>query len=308
MTLGELKEALYRHADIDEDEEKQKYFPVAVNHALDAVCTVFPLQDKWHIAPLAVPNVLAGAQKEYETVQDAPLRYEANAKAYYFEVSGCGVCDVIDETGLKRIEFNTNAYTPFRGFISGDSALNFHGEYLFFVRNVAMYGTLVSGNVEDIPAFSTSRVYDFKELTKQTDENGDVFYAFDSFLPEKFEEKILGEQTVVPLRDYKIEPDENGHLLRLYGEEETQKIIYYRRNFKPITDASPDETELEIPQGLSYILLDLCVYRMGIDESDISTERARYEANLLLNWKQQKQSGQNTADRLFDEMGYLHYD
>ncbi len=309
MTIKELKDSLYRHLDVEEDEEKAKYFPVALNHALDKICTVFPLYGRYVLRQSALPSVLALAMQEpYKAVHAAGESYSAAAKAYYFEVSGVGVCDIRDNNGVRRIAFNTKEYTPFRGFASGAVSLTFHGDYVFFVRHVALYHSLLSEKEEDIPAYAPSTVYDFKELTKETDEKGGVFIGFDGFLPGKFEERMPGEKAVQVFGDYEIEPGPNGHLLRIFGNTDTQKIIYYRRNFRPVTETTPEDTELEIEQGLCNILIDLCVYRMNNDESDISVERARYEADQLLAWKQQRETGANKETKFSDTKGYLNYD
>ncbi len=55
------------------------------------------------------------------------------------------------------------------------------------------------------------------------------------------------------------------------------------------------------------MLLDMLVYRLNIDEDDISVERAQYEAMQLMQWKQQQTSGENPVSAFVDVRGYLNY-
>lgn len=308
MTYGKLKEDLFRHLDVDDDEEKRAYLPVALNHAMDKVCTVFPLEGKYVIPASYIENVLPmPAYNEDIVAVNGEKTYTAEGKAYYFEASGTGKCEVTDETGTKNIELAGNGFTPYRGFCKGKTTLRFFGDYLFYVQNAAVYSAILSDKEEDIPAFASSVPYDFKTLTTETLPDGTVFTAFDGFIEEKFEEKSRRDGGFTRLTDYEVEPNKQGHVIRLNGHTLSEKIIYYRRNFRPFTDQTPDETLLEIPQGLDYVLLDMLVYRINIDEDDISVERAQHEAQQLLNWKQQTASGQNPVTEFKDVMGYLNY-
>lgn len=308
MTYGKLKQDLFRHLDVDDDEEKRAYLPVALNHAMDKVCTVFPLEGKYVIPAGHIENVLPMPAYNEDIVPiNGEKIYSAEGKAYYFEASGTGNCEVKDDSGVKVIPIAFEKFTPFKGFCKGNTTIRFFGNFLFYVQNMAIYNAVLSNDEKDIPAFASSIPYDFRELTTETLPDGSSFTGFDGFIEEKFEEKSRRDGGFSRLKDYEVEPNKLGHVIRLNGHTLSEKIIYYRKNFKPFTDNTPDETPLEIPQGLDYVLLDMLVYRINIDEDDISVERAQFESNKLLNWKQQASGGQNPITEFKDVMGYLNY-
>lgn len=308
MTYGQLKDQLFRHLDVDDDDEKRAYLPVALNHALDKIFTVFPLEGLYTIPAAYMDNVLPmPAYNEDFVMVNGEKIYKGTGKAYYFEVSGNGSYEIKDDTGTRTETFSVSTFTPFKGFCKGETTLKFFGEYLFYVQNACIYNSILSADVEDIPAFSTTIPFDFKELTKETLADGSLFYVFDGFMEEKFEERSRNEGGFKKLLEYEVIPNKQGHVIRLNGHTTSEKYIYYRKNFKPFSENTSDDTELETPQGLDYVLIDMLVYRINIDEDDISVERAQYESNQLLQWKQQQATGENPVAKFNDEMGYLNY-
>lgn len=101
------------------------------------------------------------------------------AKAYYFECNGNGTL-IIEKNiagdewaviGSETLMSADGSFTKYRGFIkdgsefyTGTVRLRFAGEYILWVKNVAMYDKLRSGKVTDIPDFSEYVAYDFASL------------------------------------------------------------------------------------------------------------------------------------------------
>ncbi len=252
MTYGKIKEDLFLHKDVDDDDENRAYLPVALNHAMDKVVTAFPLEGKYIVPARYLENVLSTpAGGEDIVAVNGETSFSGAGKAWYFEASGNGNYQITDEAGAREFPIETKEFAPFRGFCQGHTTIRFFGPYLFYLQNQAIYSAIVSDKVEDIPAFASSVPYDFKALTAETLEDGSVFVGFDGFLEEKFEEKSRREGGFGKLLDYEILPNKQGHVIRLNGHSLSEKTIYYRRNLKRFWTKRPRKHRWKYPVGLT---------------------------------------------------------
>lgn len=163
--------------------EDSDRFYFAANRALLQVCKVRPAIRHCLINHKPLANLIRqDTFSPIEKIED--ITYEAEgAKAYYFEADGNGVLyleEYITDTGEWRIfgEIplqSKQIFVPYKGFIkkqgafvSGRIRLRFAGEYLYSVKNVALYQYLYGGEVADIPAYEAYTRYDVKKLVSPT--------------------------------------------------------------------------------------------------------------------------------------------
>ncbi len=310
-TYAEIKEDLNNMPDVSlEDDDKESKLPTIFNTALAAFTVDVPNLASYTIPANSLVNTLSadGSNIVDDFVSvDGEYIISGAGRSYYFKVSGNGSFSVTDEDGERDAEsFSSKEFIEFRGFINGETSIRFFGEFLFFVKDIAIYEAIYSNDPKDIPAFACFVEYDFRELTKELLDSEDpeigYWYPFQSFSPEKFQYKT-GEG-YVSLTDYRIEPDETGTILVVNGFDRTEKKIYYRRNYPRLSSSSKDELLIDIPQQDYGIFLYLLVELYNMDENEISVERAAYMYDVLTAGKKQLPSGKNVTGNILNTKGY----
>lgn len=178
MKLNELYASVAQLGFEDSLEDIPAFFSAA-NRAqmqINALRPLTAIADIYHRRP---ENLIQGASyKVYEyTGEDIIFTASAAAKAYYFEVMGEGRWQVElynENTGIWDIQpykdFKTSAFTPFRGLVQDDYRftsrpvrLRFFGDYVFQVRNAALWRSVYSSNENDVPAYERYARYDLKK-------------------------------------------------------------------------------------------------------------------------------------------------
>ncbi len=181
MKVSELYKAVAQLG-FEDSLDNDDRFLFAANRALFQVNALRPQTSAFtiHHAPLE-NEVNVDTFKPLVKTEDIYF-YASNVKSYYFETTGNGVCylERFDNTTgnwaiIKEISFKSDKdFIPHRGFIkNGDSflisqeevRLHFTGEYLYLIKNVAMYSHILSASTEDIPAYRVFEVYDISVLT-----------------------------------------------------------------------------------------------------------------------------------------------
>ncbi len=299
ITLEKLKKDLFSYVDAEEDSDKKEYFYTSANKALDYIHSNFPERyaEKYVIEAGRLENIIAShGDGELLVAAGSVSSIEADAKSYYLEVSGVGNFRVTTGNTETIYSFDCKEYTPYRGFLQGKSKIEFFGDYRFFVRGLAMYNELLSDREDDIPEYSASLEYDMSELTKTIDENGNTNYPFCSFLESMFQESG-NDGEWLPLTEYEIIPNKQGHLIRLQNTD-TQKIIYYKRHFKEITEST---VEPDIAPDLYYAFLEQFYAEYLIDENEISVDRAGFNYRTKVALKQTGKSAENPIQQFVNE-------
>ncbi len=299
ITLEKLKKDLFSYVDAEEDSDKQEYFYTSANKALDYIHSNFPERyaEKYVIEGNRLENILAASNNsELVVFAKTPFAIEGDAKSYFFEVSGVGNFRVITDGNEQVTSFDCKEYTAYRGFLQGNSRIEFFSDYRFYVRGIALYNELLSDRVEDIPEYSASMEYDLNELTVTVDENGELYYPFCSFLEAMFQE-MGNEGEWLPLTDYEIIPNKQGHLLRL-NRSDTQKIIYYKRHFKEISEGTE---QIDVPTDLYYAFLEQFYAEYLMDENEISVDRAGFNYRTKVALKQTGRSAENPIQQFVNE-------
>ena len=163
----------------EESLESDNRFYYAVNRAIFQVNALRPATKVIEINHSPLDNLLGNnSSKIEEKISD--LYFEASrGVAYYFEADGEGIAYIeMYDKEEWRIIGETSWNSPFgfvslKDFIKADGAfidspirLHFTGEFVYSVRNVAIYGALRSSQKEQIPAFSQYVAYDMSNLVE----------------------------------------------------------------------------------------------------------------------------------------------
>lgn len=258
-----------------EDDDR---FYFAANRALLQVNSLRPAIASYVINHKPMANLIKEADfKPREKMDD--ICYEASdAKAYYFEADGNGVVYIerydeakamwmivgeVDLAGRRR-------FTAYRGFIkdgasfvSGKIRLRFSGDYLYWVKNVALYKYILSDSAVDIPAYEPYVRYDLGEL--------DDFLSLASppITEDEDYERLHG--------DYDVE---GGRAILLpYSVSGCYKVLYKRRPAEIINDgaAASNESKIELDEELCSLMPVLIASYVYLDDEP---EKAEYYLSL----------------------------
>ena len=159
--------------------EDDNRFCYAANRALLQVNAIRPAISAYVINHKPMENLIkADTFSPIERSED--LCFEVtDAKAYYFEADGNGMLSVEKQDtgtgnwttiGMQELA-SARKFIPYRGFIKKDGdfimgpvRLRFTGEFLYSVRNLAIYRHLYSNSEADIPVYEPYTRYDMSTL------------------------------------------------------------------------------------------------------------------------------------------------
>ena len=157
--------------------EDDNRFYNAAERALLQVARIRPATRTYHINHKPMENEIKNSTLGTSVKAPGLVYYAEEAKAYYFEADGVGTAYVeYSEDGVYKIanvvSLDSNrTFRAYRGFVkNGNSFVNgavrirFEGEYLYNVRNAALYKYVYSQNEEDIPAHEPFTRYDMSVL------------------------------------------------------------------------------------------------------------------------------------------------
>ena len=259
--------------------EDSDRFYFAANRALLQVCKVRPvirhcLINHKPLANLITENTFSPVEK----IDD--LTYEAEgAKAYYFEADGNGVVylEKYDESTEEwsifgEITLKSNkTFVPYKGFIkelgafvSGRVRLRFTGEYIYSVKDVALYQYLYSDDLADIPAYEAYTRYDIKKLVT------DFMALCCPPIAESDENTLLNQ-------DYEQEGE--SVILLPYDKRGVYKILYeHRPTAIDNTGSTTEDTQgLDLDDELCSIMPILVAAYVWIEDEP---EKSQYYMNL----------------------------
>jgi hypothetical protein len=245
--------------------ENDKRFYYAANRGLLQVNAIRPAISHFVIPHMPVKNkVDRSSFAIIERTED--LFFVAHGvKAYYFEAMGKGTVSFTDESGnyiRSNVEIDSmGRFTAYRGMIpdgEGRITMRFTGQYTYYIKNVAMYGSLFSDRVADIPAYAPfisydlgAMVDDFLGLDNPPMDTDDL-YRFDG--------------------NYRVE---GGRVLLLPYDECGEVRVRYKRRPKPLdgttVSASQDTTVIDLDEELCSILpLLIASYIYAEDEPNLA--------------------------------------
>ena len=250
-------------------------FYQAANRALFQVNALRPAIGCCVINHRPIQNLLSSGFEPIQIFEETC--FEAHdAKAYYFECDGSGICYIekyIDARGgawsiIGAIDLSsTGRFVAYSGFIKegadfveGKIRLRFAGEYLYSLRFVALYQHIRSGNADDIPAFEPYTKYDISSLVSD-------FISFDSA------PMMIGERIGTIAEDYDVE----GQTCILLPRDAAgcYKVVYRRRPSDIVNTGIPesDDAIIDLDEELcALMVLNIGAYVWADDEP----EKAEY--------------------------------
>ena len=246
--------------------ESDEIFLGAASRALFEVNRIRPREASLLINHIPPKNLIEDLVAPVEVRGE--LLFEASApRAVYFEAQGAGRCRVEDERGAVIYEFEINSPTSFAEYRAilnngGESpayaAVRFFGDYVFTVRNVALYDVLYGPSDEDIPRRAQYTAYDMCELA------GD-------FLEFKSPPISEGEDYYKLSGDYDIE---GGHKLLLpYDKPGCYKVLYKRcpRAIEAVDGPKESSEVIDLDEELCALLPPLiAAYIFAEDEPSLA--------------------------------------
>lgn len=292
MRISELYKSVAQLG-FEETLESDTRFFFAANRALLQVASLRPAKRALtiHHAPLSnrvQKNTFSPLQKRTELVFEA-----AGVKSYYFECDGVGsVCvERYNEQagewqliGRQELRSDSRAFLAYRGFIKKDGEfidslvrLRFAGEFLYSVKNVAMYADIYSTRLQDIPAYEPYTRYDVSKLV--TD-----FLSLDLPVVREDGERLrLGN-------GYDVE---NGRVVLFPFDARGVYRVHYNHKPDPIKsngDAVVAEGEIDLDEELCALLPFLIASIVWVDDEPQKAEYylSIYRERAALLMSQQK--------------------
>lgn len=274
MTLGDVKRQIlnlgFETAGTYDDEPT--IMIDAINMAMREITNLFPLVGSYKIAQYPLANLLGNGHLNSEAQHydgKIQLKYSATgAKAIYFEYTGAGALEIRDNEGVRTIHLTGGrSFQEYRAFVSGNVTLTFTGSFSYDVRNIAIYGETFSDALSDIPAFRRHVRYDFKELTKVDDKS-----LFIDFMDKVMEGDGAHSESYVSSKDFRVE---GRHVLVLDGTKHAEYTVFYKKNFLPVTKATPDTTELELDYDKEHLLPLLAAWYVWADDDPSKAAKCR---------------------------------
>lgn len=267
MTISELYRSVAQLG-FEEGIEYEDGFVFAANRALLEVNSLRPTTSFCFINHRPMKNKLfkptfAPSLKEDELIFEC-----SDVKAYYFECDGSGTVyiELYDEKirrwlliGMRSLS-SSGEFTPYKGFIQKDGEfvpgtvrLRFTGNYLYSVKNVAMYEYLYNNKEDDIPAFEAFTKYDISNIVPD-------FLSFKN-PPIEVDDGYRHLNQGYQVEDHRV-------LLLPYDGAGNYKVIYHRRP-RPIENdgaLSEDNTVIDLDEELCSLLPILIASYIWMDD------------------------------------------
>ncbi len=274
MTVSDLYQAVAKLG-FEDTLEDDGVFLYAANRALLQVNAIRPRTRllRLHHAPQA--NLLGEIGFDAVEKAEEDLIYAADgARGYVFEADGHGACYIErhnTESGawemIREQSFDTRGFELFQGVIDaapGAVRLRFVGEYLYYIRCVALYDRLRSADAADVPAYGPTVTYDLAVLAED-------------FLELASPPVIDGEDRIVIGSDWSLE---SGHILHLSRAGAGNYLVEIA--IRPAAIAESDEwatdmAEIDLDEDLCALLPNLIASYVWADDEP---EKAQYYLSL----------------------------
>lgn len=180
MTIKELYESVAQLGFETELEDNDRFY-YAVNRAILQVNRIRPATSIYKLNHFPLENRLSENTFKPQIKDSEALIFVAdNAKSYYFKCNGNGLATIEKSTdgetweviGSISLVSGNARFNEYKGLIldggeqySGAVRIKFSGDYVYYVKDVALYGGLLGAGVNDIPAYSEYIAYDLASLT-----------------------------------------------------------------------------------------------------------------------------------------------
>lgn len=278
MTVLELYNSVAQLGFEDSLEDDARFL-FAANRALLQVSALRPATSAYIINHKPLENKITGASFDpIERTEDLCF-CAADVRSYYFEADGIGACYIekyeahLDQwivIGVITLS-GGRAFKAYKGFIKQDGQpicasvrLRFAGEYIYSVKNVALYRHLYSDSVDDIPAYEPYTRYDISALT-------------DNFLSLATPPIAEADGLTYLNQGYGVE---NGRVILLPYEVRGVFKVMYNRKPTPIVMGEEEGAEsivVDLDEDLCALLPILIASYVWVDDEP---EKANYYLNL----------------------------
>ena len=224
--------------------------------------------------PLA--NKLSESTYEPVCKDDEALIFSTDgAKSYFFECNGNGIATIEKSTDfgetwetLAAVELvsEKGQFEKYRGLIlDGDKPylglvrIKFSGDYIYWVQNVAMYGSLLSADPESVPAFSKYISYDIASLTDD----------FVSFVCPPITDAQRDKGFILNT-DYFVEGA--SKILIPASIKGVYDVVYNRRNKQLSLNDDMEETNIDLDSELCCLMPNLVASYIWADDEPTKAE------------------------------------
>lgn len=283
MTIRELYDSVAQLG-FEESIEYDKMFYTSTNRALIEVSRIRPQVKLYTIVHAPVPNLLDCGCGLY-THTDEDIVFECHdAKAFTFEVMGTN-CKYYIEAMINGSwavcatdTVNASAFTRKSGFVKylndfvtpgTPCRIRFSGSYRYYVRNIAMYGELLSDNASDIPEYGQYVFYRVRD-------NVADFAGMES-------PPVIDSDTGKVLDSTAMKVENDGTIGLKY-ELKGQFSVRYRHLPTQINADMDEDTELDVDNDTASLLPNLVASEIWLEDEPSLSQlyRNRYNEQVAL--------------------------
>ena len=225
----------------------------ATRRALAIIYTERPIYKKLTVMKPKNSLILKTSISSHTGGEDLTVKFEG-AKAYTFKTDGVGKCVIRDANSDSVIDFS-GCGELHRGFLHGSGSLTFTGEFSYTVYELAVFGEIYSGSVEDIPSGAEFTEYDMRKYR-------DDFLTFASLPTDERSAVIKGAAV-------------SGYVMTI-PDDYTGRINLTYKSAPPRIYGNAD-TEIELSPGCEHLAALLVAAYIWLDDD---AERAQYYMNL----------------------------
>lgn len=277
MTIKELYDSVAELGfETELESERLNGFIFAANRAIVQINRIRPATSIYKLNHFPLVNKLSESTYEPVCKDDEALIFSTDgAKSYFFECNGNGIATIEKSTDfgetwetLAAVELvsEKGQFEKYRGLIlDGDKPylglvrIKFSGDYIYWVQNVAMYGSLLSADPESIPAFSKYISYDIASLTDD----------FVSFVCPPITDAQRDKGFILNT-DYFVEGA--SKILIPASIKGVYDVVYNRQNKQLSLNDDMEETNIDLDSELCCLMPNLVASYIWADDEPTKAE------------------------------------
>ncbi len=277
MTIKELYDSVAELGfETELESERLNGFILAANRAIVQINRIRPATSIYKLNHFPLVNKLSESTYEPVCKDDEALIFSTDgAKSYFFECNGNGIATIEKSTDfgetwetLAAVELvsEKGQFEKYRGLIlDGDKPylglvrIKFSGDYIYWVQNVAMYGSLLSADPESVPAFSKYISYDIASLTDD----------FVSFVCPPITDAQRDKGFILNT-DYFVEGA--SKILIPASIKGVYDVVYNRRNKQLSLNDDMEETNIDLDSELCCLMPNLVASYIWADDEPTKAE------------------------------------
>lgn len=277
MTIKELYDSVAELGfETELESERLNGFILAANRAIVQINRIRPATSIYKLNHFPLVNKLSESTYEPVCKDDEALIFSTDgAKSYFFECNGNGIATIEKSTDfgetwetLAAVELvsEKGQFEKYRGLIlDGDKPylglvrIKFSGDYIYWVQNVAMYGSLLSADPESVPAFSKYISYDIASLTDD----------FVSFVCPPIADAQRDKGFILNT-DYFVEGA--SKILIPASIKGVYDVVYNRQNKQLSLNDDMEETNIDLDSELCCLMPNLVASYIWADDEPTKAE------------------------------------